>query len=221
MLSNLTILNKDKPDPKSMHQVDENDSNHMVLSPDDQGLKTLGEIFGNDTSRKIITALIKDELTASQISEMFGLKLNLVKYHLDKMLSLEIISIKKTTKNTRGHQVKHYRAKQAVMIFSKEVKNKAEKSKMFSDIIKRVTKFSAIGIAGVFTWVATSVASQGGKITSSIDTALKYPRPTLPPYMNQIEPQSAPNEIIFPIIVTAVVIASLLTIDRVVTIRTK
>ena len=204
-----------------MHQTDENDSNHMVLSSDDQRLKILGEIFGNDTSRKIVTALIEDELTASQISEMFGLKLNLVKYHLDKMLSLEIISIKKTTKNTRGHQVKHYRAKQAVMIFSNEIKNKAEKSKMFSDIIKRITKFSAIGIAGMFTWITTNVASQGNKITSSIDTALKYPRPTLPNYMNPIEPQSASSDIVIPIIITSIVVASLLIANKFVIIRVR
>ena len=214
-------MNEDKSDTKNASHPDANESNHMIFASDDQRLKTLGEIFGNETSRKIITALIEDEMTSSQISEMLGLKLNLVKYHLDKMLSLEMVSIKKTTKNTRGHQVKHYRAKQAVMIFSKKSKNKAEKSKMLSDMVKRITKITSIGIVGICTWFSTNVALQGDRITSSIDEALKYPRPTLPPYMAPIEPQSASSEMVFPIIITSIVIASLLTIDRIVTARTR
>lgn len=190
---------------------DEN-CNHIVFSSDDQRLKILGEIFGNSTSRSIITLLIESEMTTTQISDKLDINLNLVMYHLDKMLSLQIISITKRTKNSRGHQVKHYRAKQAVMIFSKNAKNRAEKSKMLSDVIKRITRFSAIGIAGVFTWFATNISIQSDRITNSIDTALKYPRPTLPPYMTPIEPQSGDG--IIPIIFGVAVVVSLLIIDK-------
>ena len=190
----------------------EQDCNHIVFSSDDQRLKILGEIFGNNTSRNIITLLIENEMTATQISNKLELKLNLVLYHLEKMLSLQIISITKRTKNTRGHQVKHYRAKQAVMIFSKNAKTRAQKNTMLSDVIKRITRFSAIGIAGVFTWLTTNISIQGDKITNSIDTALKYPRPTLPPYMTPIEPQSGDG--IIPIIFGVAMIVALLIIDR-------
>ena len=189
------------------------DSSHVVFSSDDQRLKVLGEIFGNNTSRNIITVLIEHEMTAMQISDKLGLKLNLVIYHLEKMMSLRIISVTKRTKNSRGHQVKHYRAKQAVMIFSKNAKTRAEKSKMLSDIIKRITRFSAIGIAGVFTWLFTNIATQGDRISNSIDTALKYPRPTLPPYLTPIEPQSG-GEGIVPIVFGVIAVASLLVMDR-------
>lgn len=36
------------------------DYNHIVFSSDDQRLKILGEIFGNNTSRSIITILIEN-----------------------------------------------------------------------------------------------------------------------------------------------------------------
>ncbi len=130
-------------------------------------------------------------------------------------MSLQIISITKRTKNSRGHQVKHYKAKQAVMIFSKDAKDRAEKSKTLSNVIKRITRFSAIGIAGVSTWLLTNIGIQGSIITNSLDSALKYPRPTLPPYMTLIEPQSGGDELI-PIILGVAVVVSLLTVDRII-----
>ena len=205
--------NNGKPDDVATHS--EQDCNHIVFSSDDQRLKMLGEIFGNDASRNIITVLIEDEMTATQISDKLGLKLNLVLYHLNKMLNLQIISITKKTKNSRGHQMKHYRAKPAVMIFSKNAKDRAEKSKMLSDVIKRITRFSAIGIAGISTWLVTNIGIQGDRITNSLDSALKYPRPTLPPYMTLIEPQSGGDGLI-PIILGVAVVVSLFTVDRII-----
>ena len=192
-------------------RIVENFDNHIVFAVDDNRLEKLGQIFGSKTSRKIIGNLIEKEMTALQISKELGLGLNLVLYHLNKMLKLQIISVAKTTKNSRGHKVKHYRAKKAVMIFSKNTKNKAEKSKMFSDIIKRVTRFSAIGMAGAFTWFVTRIAAQ----SIEFDTALKYPRPTLPQYMMPMEPQSASmSEFFIPIVLGGIVIVSLLAIDK-------
>lgn len=188
-------------------------SNHIVFSSDDQRLKLLGEIFGNDTSRSMITVLIEKEMTVTQISCKLGLKMNLVMYHLNKMLSLGIISITKKTKNSKGHQIKHYKAKQAVMIFSNNAKSRAEKSKMLSNVVKRITRFSAIGMAGIGTWLGTSISIQGDRITNSMDAALKYPRPTLPSYMTPIEPQSSGDGII-PIVLGVAVVISVLIVDR-------
>lgn len=187
---------------------------HIIFSSDDRRLKVLGEIFGNNASRNIITVLIENEMTAMQISDKLGLKLNLVLYHLEKMMSLQIISVTKRTKNSRGHQVKHYGAKQAVMIFSKNAKGRAEKSKMLSNIVKRITRLSAIGIAGVSTWLVTNIGIRGDRIASSTDDALKYPRPTLPPYMTSIEPHSGDG--VIPIVFGVAVVASLLIIDKII-----
>ena len=207
------VKNDDKSDDMENHS--EQDCNHIVFSSEDQRLKILGEIFGNSTSRGIVTALIEDELTAMQISDKLGLNLNLVMYHLDKMMLLQIILVTKRTKNSRGHQVKHYRAKQAVMIFSKKAKDRAEKSKMFSDMVKRITRFSVIGIAGISTWFVTNISIQGDRITNSLDSALKYPRPTLSPYMTPIEPQSGVDTFI-PIILGVTMVVSLLTVDKII-----
>ena len=88
-----------------------------------------------------------------------------------------------------------------------------EKSKMLSDVIKRITKFAAIGIAGVSTWLVTNISIHD-RIAGSIESALKYPRPTLPPYMTPIEPQSADG--IIPIALGIAVVGFLLVIDRII-----
>ena len=195
-----------------------NDNQHIILSSDENRLKLLGEIFANKTSRQIITCLIDKEMTATQISENMNLKMNLVLYHLNKMTELGIISISSMTKNSRGHNIKHYTAKKAVLIFSKKAKVKAAKSKMLHDALRRVTKFSAIGMTGVLTWLVTSATMQGNKIVdSAFDAGLKYPRPTLPPYMMPIEAQSGSlPEFVMPIMFAAVVALSILIIDRIV-----
>ena len=213
MIQDNIMTNDNDKDQDTADYLDKN-CNHVIFSSNDQRLKTLGEVFGNKTSRKIITVLIENEMTAMQLSDKLDIKLNLVLYHLEKMVSLQIISITKRTKNTRGHQIKHYRAKQAVLIFSNNAKIRAEKSKMLSDVIKKITRFSAIGIAGVFTWIITNITLQGDKMINSIDTALKYPRPTLPPYMTTIEPQS--GEGITPIILGVAVVVSLLAIHKII-----
>ena len=207
----------DKNEPSNVTQ-----DNHIIFSYEEQKMELLGQIFGSKTSRDIITNLIEEkDMTALEISKKLNLKLNLVLYHLNKMLELQIISVSKLTKSSRGHQVKHYRAKQAVMIFSKNTKDKASKSKTLSNAIMRVTKFSAIGFAGVFTWFTANLNIQQTKILESADMALKYPRPAMPSYMIPIEPQSAilVPEFLTPIIAGSATVASLLIIDKLITRR--
>lgn len=209
------MANEGSKPHKAEYSDAENNNSHIIFSSDDQRLKILGQIFGNKTSRDIVAHLIEEELTAMQISDKLDIKLNLVLYHLNKMMELQIISVTKTTKNSRGHQVKHYRAKQAVMIFSKNAKDRANKSKTLSDSVKRVIKFSAIGIAGAVTWFVTHTATQWYTIVEYADSALKYPRPTLRPYMAPIDPQSLSlPEIFMPMIAGITVVVSLLLIDR-------
>ena len=64
-------------------------------------------------------------------------------------------------------------------------------------------------------WFVTSISTQGSRILNTADIALKYPRPTLPPYMMPIEPQSLSlPDILIPVIAGAAAVVSLLLIDR-------
>jgi hypothetical protein len=174
--------------------------NIQVFPSDDNRLKNLGEIFSNESSRKILTLLLEKELTIMDISNESGISANLIIHHLKKMISSDIATITKETTNSRGRPLRYYRAKSAIVIVSKDAVNRAKTSKSLRKILENITRFSVIGIAGIFTWIITNSHD-------ALESASKYPRPTLPPYLTLIEPQSA-GELFYSAIVVAGVIAA-------------
>jgi hypothetical protein len=177
----------------------------QVFPTNDGRLKILGEIFSNESSRKILTILLEKELSIMNISKETGISPNLIIHHLKKMISSEIVVITRETKNSRGHPLRFYRAKSAIVIVSKDAVNRAITSKSLRNTLGRITRFSAVGLAGIFTWLITN--SQ-----SALDSAFKYPRPTLPAYMAPTEPQMG-GDFFYSIIVVAGVITAGLAIN--------
>ncbi len=188
----------DKSDKETL--VEYQDQSIQVFPSDDSRLKNLGEIFSNESSRKILTLLLEKELTITDISNESGISVNLIIHHLKKMISSDIVTITKETTNSRGRPLRYYRAKSAIVIVSKDAVNRARTSKSLRKTLENITRFSVIGIAGIFTWIITNSHD-------ALESASKYPRPTLPPYLTPIEPQSG-GEFFYSAIVVAGVIAA-------------
>ncbi|QLH06778.1 ArsR family transcriptional regulator [Nitrosopumilus ureiphilus] len=180
----------------------------QIFPTDDDRLKLLGEIFSNESSRKILTLLLERELTIMNISKVSGLSPNLVIHHLKKMIDSDIVIITKESKNSRGRPLRSYRAKPAIVILSKDAANRAIKSKSLQHILGKITRFASVVLAGVFTWILASSSNH------TLDSAFKYPRPTLPPYMTPIEPQS--GDFVFAVVMTASVIVAGLVIPYII-----
>ena len=90
-----------------MSQEDQNDSTEMtekieIFSTDDEKIKSFGELLTNDSSRKILQILFKEEMTANEIAQKTGESLQLVKYHINKMQDMGIIKVSKVEKNTKA-----------------------------------------------------------------------------------------------------------------------
>lgn len=128
-----------------------------IFSTEDEKLKLLGELLSNESSRTIFALLIKNEMTANEISEKTGLRLSLVIHHLNKMQSARIVEITKIVTNSKNHDMKYYQAKSAVLIFPKEASEKALASKSLSLSLKRILRFSAIGVSGLISWFISSM----------------------------------------------------------------
>lgn len=138
--------------------VDDSIENKVeIFSTEDERIKFLGELLSNESSRKIFTLLIKNEMTANEISERTGLRLSLVIHHLNKMQDTRIVEITKIVTNSKNHDMKYYQAKSAVLIFPKEASEKALASKSLSLSLKRVLRFSAIGVSGLSSWFISSM----------------------------------------------------------------
>jgi len=187
----------------------------LIFSSDDERLKFLGEILSNESSRAILTLLIEREMTLMQIAEYTSLNPTLVIHHLKKLLQSDVVTITKTTTNKKGRPMKFYRAKPILMISSKSIRDGIQKNKLLLNVLKKMTRFTAIGLAGLSTWMITIAST----ISDPLQSAYKYPRPTMPSYMIPIEPQSGlgffQSNLVIPIIATVGVVAAGLVINHV------
>ncbi|MGY5146583.1 MAG: ArsR family transcriptional regulator [Candidatus Nitrosopumilus sp. bin_7KS] len=169
----------------------------QIFPTDDDRLKLLGEIFSNESSRKILTLLLEKELTVMGISKDSGFSSNLIIHHLKKMVDTDVVTITKESTNSRGRPLKFYRAKPAIVILSKDAANRASSSKSLKKTLGKITRFTAIGLTGVVAWILAYSPQD------PLESAAKYPRPILPHYMTPIEPQVQSGEFVFAILITA------------------
>ena len=128
-----------------------------IFSSDDVNLKLLGEVLSNESSRKILSSLIKKEMTVNEIIANTGYALSLILHHLNKMKETGIVEISKIGKNSKNHDMKYYVAKPAIIILTTKMSEKAKQSKSFQNSLKRLLKFASIGIAAVISWFGSQI----------------------------------------------------------------
>lgn len=154
---NVTENNK-KPAPDDPASDDGMDKIEIFSNTDDR-LKFLGKMLNNDSSRKILSLLVEHELTANEISLQTELSLSLILHHLNKMMQAGIVSISKTSMNTKNQPMKYYRAKSGILILPEKASEKAKKSKSLFNSLNRIFRFASIGIAGFVSWILSNLLS--------------------------------------------------------------
>lgn len=131
-------------------------NNVEILSTDDDKIKLIGSLLNNDTSRNILKTLFEHDITANEIAEKTGISLSLTIFHLQKMQEASIISIKKVAKNSKGNDMKYYGMnKFAVVIVPPKFYEKTKNSKLLSNSLNKIFRFTAIGFAGFISWLIT------------------------------------------------------------------
>lgn len=205
-----------------------------ILSTEDDKIKSIGEILGNDSSRNVLKLLLDDTMTANQIAQKAKISLPLAMYHLKKMCDLGIIGIV-----TKDNDVKYYAStKFAFIITSAKASEKAKSSKSLFNSLKRIYRFAAIGIGGLVSWLVLQNSSPeystGTRAPVSISPGLTANAPstqttqtaptvlapthgpvvTSPPYMTPIELSWLSHEILVFVIPLVVIITGLV-IERV------
>jgi len=138
--------------PNNEENSDEIETKVQIFSNKDEKLKFLGKMLNSDSSRAILLLLIEKEMTANEIADESKQSLSLVIHHLNKMMQSDIVTISKTISNTRNQPMKYYTAKSGILILPENASKKAKESKSFSNSLKTIMKFSAIGIIGFLTW---------------------------------------------------------------------
>ena len=77
-----------------------------VFGADDRSLKLLGELLGNDTSRKIIRCLIEKQMYTNELAIKLNIPISLVMHHLKKLEKVNLVDVeeKQITKRTKTHK---------------------------------------------------------------------------------------------------------------------
>jgi DNA-binding transcriptional ArsR family regulator len=119
-----------------------------ILATDDEKIKSFGELFSNDSSRKILQLLFNEELAATQIAHKTDISLQLVKYHLIKLQDLGIVKISKIEKNSKSQDMKIYSAtKFSIVIVPPTLSEKTKESKLLVRSFRHIYKVAGLGIA--------------------------------------------------------------------------
>ena len=145
---------------------DELTENIKILATDDEKIKSFGELFSNDSSREILQLLFNNELTATQISQKTDISLQLVKYHLNKLLNLKVVKISKIEKNSKSQDMKIYSAtKFSIVIVPPKLSKKTKESKLLIRSFRHIYKVAGLGIATGFSGLFSLSQLQQDKAT--------------------------------------------------------
>ncbi|MFQ5476618.1 MAG: ArsR/SmtB family transcription factor [Nitrosopumilus sp.] len=139
-----------------------------ILATDDEKIKSYAELFTNDSSRKILQLLFNEELAATQIAQKTDVSLQLVKYHLNKLQALGVVTISKIEKNSKSQDMKIYSAtKFSIVIVPPKLSEKTKESKLLVRSFRHIYKIVGVGIATGITWTTLSLTAlkQGEQIS--------------------------------------------------------
>ncbi len=153
--------------------------NFKILATDDEKIKSFGEIFTNDSSREILQLLFNEELSATQIAQKSNISLQLVKYHLTKLQSLDVVKISKIEKNSKSQDMKIYTAQKfSIVIVPPTLSEKTRESKSLARSFRHIYKVAGLGIAtGISGLFSLSQMPQDKQVTVENRSAREFMPP--------------------------------------------
>lgn len=124
-----------------------------ILSTNDEKTKKFGELLSNDNSRMILNLIYQQEMTSLEIAQKTGFSLELVRYHIQKMVTIGIVQISKIEKSSKEQDMKYYRvAKAVIIVLPHQISEKMKSDKLILRFFNKIYRVAAVGIAAAFTW---------------------------------------------------------------------
>lgn len=95
----------------------------LLVSLEESKAKKLAQVISNDTSRKILDALAKGDLTETQISKDLKIPISTVHYNLKALTDANLVKVEEFHYSEKGKEVNHYSlANKIIIIAPKETK---------------------------------------------------------------------------------------------------
>ena len=128
-----------------------------IFTSDDRSLKLLGELLGNDTSRKIIRCLIEKQMYTNELAIKLDIPISLVIHHLKKLEELKLVDVKEKqiTKKTKKH--KFFRMSGKIFVLPNEAEDEIIKTGMLERIFQEKVRYSMVGAAAVLSFISAKI----------------------------------------------------------------
>lgn len=139
-----------------MEKLDDDKNTIEILSTNNEKIKQFGELISNDTGRQILNLIYEQEMTAHEISIKTGFSLELVRYHLQKMIEIGVVHVSKIGKSSKEQDMKYYRvAKTIVIVLPHRVSEKIKNDTTIMKRIRKVYRLAIMFIVAISTWHIT------------------------------------------------------------------
>ena len=118
---------------------------YILLSLEDEGIKSISEILGNKTANKIINFLSeKEEASEKDLADGLNIPLNTVEYNIKKMVQAGIVEpSKKFFWSSKGKKIKMYKFSNKSIVIS------PKRARLSSEINKILPVAIVSGLAGI------------------------------------------------------------------------
>ena len=121
-----------------------------IFENDEESLKSLGELLGNKTSRKIIRLLIEQELDLNGISTKLDMQPNLVIHHLQKLEEIGAVQVTHKKIIKKGVDHKFYKMAPGIFILPNHKKEEIEEKGILKKIFKEGIKLTSVFLLTIF-----------------------------------------------------------------------
>jgi DNA-binding transcriptional ArsR family regulator len=146
-----------------------------VLDTDDERLTVIGEELSNETGRAILANLFKGVTTVSEIASSLNVSIPLVRWHIQRLSKVQLISVTQTKLSKKNKRVQHYAPNKFALII---VPSKIMQSSVYSELLKSSLKKIYKSIPMFIAFVGSTAALYLLKIGSQQDgTSFKLVTP--------------------------------------------
>ena len=126
--------------------------NLILMSLEDDKIKKISNVIGNDSCRKILDYLSTKEAAEAEIAEALQIPISTVHYNLQQLMDADLITVDEFHYSEKGREVNHYKlANKYIIIAPKKTKTAGLKQKLKNILPVALIAAGAAGMIQLFT----------------------------------------------------------------------
>lgn len=119
--------------------------NFLLVNLEETKAKKIAEVINNDTSRKIIDSLAKNDATESELSKSLKIPISTIHYNLKQLQDAGLVIVEEFHYSTKGKEVNHYTLANKYIIIAPKSDNSN-----FLEALKKIMPIAIISAAVAF-----------------------------------------------------------------------